>query len=631
MYINSQWLDHVHIPAYLTSFGVSEEIELQINKELLQILSDSKKKSETISYKDLSGPTRLLGTLTHSILQRKEQKRNVKLVQSMLNSLHCVRSKEDIGTIIGEYLRYRIPTCMTIFTSPSESNSLKNYICFSTGNLGLIDTSYYTEKSQFKLHAINAYSNLLKKIENHFSIDNLQLFLQVEHMAALALEKSKHDDEKRVKGSSLHHMYPHIPWESIVQSSFKMNKEEFHKTEFLLLSTTWLENMNTWFKTFTLEMWVAWLSGNLIVYTIPLLPPPFDDYHYELFGNRLRGQTQKTPQEELALDMTQQWLTGPLGELYVNNYVTEELKKQATEIAQEIKNVAEKRLGSLEWLEPNTQQEAKKKIKAISLCVAYPKNMEAMNKKFKNITLLPETFLQNIFYLSQADFLDEIQQTGKSLDRHYWDDPVFAVNAYYYNEGNRLILPSGILRWPFFDSKASDGWNFGGIGSAIGHEMTHAFDIDGKEYDHVGNKRNWWSKEDNNQYMIRTRALEKLYSNTQYFGKPLNGKLTLSENIADLGGLGIALTALKTTLDKKGIQGSKRKKELQDFFKSFAVSWRTKEKKQKAIQSLFMDVHAPPPARVNNIVSQFDDWYECFDVQPGDKLYIDPKQRIQIF
>ena len=150
MYINSQWLDHVHIPAYMTSFGVSEEIELEINKELLQILSDSNEKSETISYKDLSGPTRLLGTLTHSILQRKEQKRNVKLVQSMLNSLHCVRSKEDIGVIIGEYLRYRIPTCMTIFTSPSETNSLKNYICFSTGNLGLIDTSYYTEKSQLK-------------------------------------------------------------------------------------------------------------------------------------------------------------------------------------------------------------------------------------------------------------------------------------------------------------------------------------------------------------------------------------------------------------------------------------------------------------------------------------------------
>ena len=414
-------------------------------------------------------------------------------------------------------------------------------------------------------------------------------------------------------------------------SCFKMDKETFNKTDFLLLSTTWLKNLDKWFETFTLEMWVSWLSGNLIVYTMPLLPPPFDDYHHKLFGQRLRGQTQKTPQEELALDMAQQWLTGPLGEVYVKKYINEELKEMATHIAEEIKNVAEKRVGSLDWLDPNTQEEAKKKIKAISLCVAYPKHMESMNRKYKHVKILPETFIENIFHISEAEFLDEIKQTGKSLDRNYWDDPVFAVNAYYYNEGNRLILPSGILRWPFFDSKAGDGWNFGGIGSAIGHEMTHAFDIDGREYDHVGNKRNWWSAEDDKQYMKRTQALEKLYSNTEYFGKPLNGKLTLSENIADLGGLGIALAALKTRLDKKGIQGQKRKKEIQDFFKSFAVSWRTKEKKQKAIQSLFMDVHAPPPARVNNIVSQFDDWYECFDVQPGDKLYIDPKHRIQIF
>jgi predicted metalloendopeptidase len=212
-----------------------------------------------------------------------------------------------------------------------------------------------------------------------------------------------------------------------------------------------------------------------------------------------------------------------------------------------------------------------------------------------------------------------------------WDDAIFAVNAYYYNEGNRLILPAGMLRWPFFHTAAGDGWNFGGLGATIGHEICHAFDDDGKDYDEHGNRNPWWSRSERSRYLKKTKALIQLFNETKYFGHTLNGELTLSENIADLGGLDIALSALKRRLDQQGIQGEKRKEELCNFFMSFAVSWRTKERKEKALQSLFMDVHAPPIARVNNIVCQFDDWYECFNVTAEHALYKAPTDRIRIF
>jgi putative endopeptidase len=196
-----------------------------------------------------------------------------------------------------------------------------------------------------------------------------------------------------------------------------------------------------------------------------------------------------------------------------------------------------------------------------------------------------------------------------------------------------LILPCGILRWPFYEYTASDGWNFGGLGATIGHEICHAFDEDGKEYDSNGKKTRWWTTKEIELYTEKTDALINLFSNSIYFGQPINGELTLSENIADLGGLSIALSALKDHLKKHGISedDERYKKEVCDFFISFAVSWRTKERKQKALQSIFTDVHAPPILRVNHIVSQFNDWYTCFNVEKGDALYKAPEDRIRIF
>jgi putative endopeptidase len=175
------------------------------------------------------------------------------------------------------------------------------------------------------------------------------------------------------------------------------------------------------------------------------------------------------------------------------------------------------------------------------------------------------------------------------------------------------------------------GLLYGALGSTIGHELTHAFDVDGKDYDDEGNYRPWWTAGEYAAYKKLTQRLVRLYEGSSYFGKSLDGRLTLSENIADLGGVAFALEALKRRCAAAGIGGERLDGVLRDFFIGYAVSWRVKEKKGKALQGLFMDVHAPPAWRVNNIVCQFDDWYRLFDVKPGDGLYVDPQDRIRIF
>ena len=209
-----------------------------------------------------------------------------------------------------------------------------------------------------------------------------------------------------------------------------------------------------------------------------------------------------------------------------------------------------------------------------------------------------------------------------------WDEPPYAVNAYYFNETNQFILPAGSIQFPFY-KKDSVGWSFGGLGAVIGHEMTHAFDMEGKDYNATGEKGSWWTKRDTSAYSRKTKLLVDLFDKGKILKHPVDGDLTLSENISDLGGLGIALDALLHELE--GFSDAERKKELRNFFIAYAVSWRIKDKPRKQLQRLFMDVHAPAELRVNYIVSQFQEWYDLFDVSTGDDLYIPPEERVRIF
>ena len=194
-----------------------------------------------------------------------------------------------------------------------------------------------------------------------------------------------------------------------------------------------------------------------------------------------------------------------------------------------------------------------------------------------------------------------------------------------------MVIPAGILQDPFYDEHRSIAWNLGAIGCVLSHEMTHGFDKEGKEYDPAGFQKRWWTRTDNRNYNLQTKALIELYSKQRISGFPVSGKRTLSENIADLGGMGIALDALHKKLDSIKLTGDERKQMYRDFFTGYATSWRMKDKKKKRIQALIMDRHAPPVLRVNLIVSQFQEWYDAFDVKEGDDLYTPPEKRIRIF
>lgn len=623
-YINNNWQISTTIPSYLSSYGVSEEIEDIVNKELLDILYNSQKHALSNS-----APTKhvyLLGTFTESIVNNSIQDINVKFVKETVSSFKCIRDQADIASTMADFIKHRIPTLINMYVGPTEhdSKSVKLILTPNT-KLGLPDFTYYSP-SYGKKTIISAYNTLLQELGADFDVNGLEEIFGIERIIAYSIQSGDTENEEIItSGKELKQKYKNIPWDILFFSTVGWTHIDKHIV--VIKNKHFFTDLNKWFISFPLQTWKLLFSSQLILHTLPLLPAPYDDMEFKLFGKLLRGQDKKMPKNILVLHLAKQWLSNTLGNVFVHKYVSNELKKKASKIAEEIKKSAIEIAASTPWLDHKTQRTAGAKVKSIHLGVAYPGHIH----NDKKIILHPEKLIYNIFNLGMSDFNEEIKKIDSILDPNDWDDDVFAVNAYYYNEGNRLVLPSGILRWPFFHETASDGWNFGGLGASIGHEISHAFDNDGKDFDQYGNKHVWWSQAEQMRYHKKTKALINLYNRTEYFGQHLNGVLTLSENIADLGGVQIALNALKNRLKNKNSSEKDIHSQICDFFHSYAVSWRTKEKKEKAEQSLFMDVHAPPPARVNNIVRQFDDWYTCFNIKPGDKLYTAPDERIRIF
>jgi putative endopeptidase len=313
----------------------------------------------------------------------------------------------------------------------------------------------------------------------------------------------------------------------------------------------------------------------------------------------------------------------------VEEHVSARVKEEAMSMVRRLKSATAARLRAVAWMSAGTKEKAIAKVKAMRFQVAYPSEWYS---EFTGLAVDPERLFQNLVGLATKDTVRMINSLGSGCgERDTWQDGAFDVNAYYYPDQNRLVIPGGMLRTPFFDMRRSVAWNYGGIGAAIGHEITHGFDAEGKNYDVDGSFKEWWTPADNEKYEEMTKGLIELYDGAGYLGGRVDGYLTLSENIADLGGVAIALHALQSYLHEKKMGPSQCREAYKDFFESYAVSWRNKDRPKKARQSLLLDVHAPAPLRVNSIVRQFKEFYDAFGIKEGDEGWIPEEERIRLW
>lgn len=619
-YVNGAWQRQARIPAHDSSFGVSDEIEAAVDTVLWKEVEAAMRMNKGTGLRLSASPREMhstaISSLARSCLNPAVQGNNVLTLKIVLGDL--IGGAEAMPALapsfhLGGILRRGIPSLLDFNVDvryggkKTEPTDYRIYI--EPGRFGLPSFEYYKQ-----LAIVKAYVSCVDRCCRLLGLPSISPAIKVETAlyGKLAAALEREPESISCSWTTLQARYPKIPWTDIF-ISYGLSLERCRATIFEVSNPTWLEALNGAWSNVSLEL----LALHALIHGLPYLPPPYDAIHSDFFERVLAGQSSKTPQRVLAMNTLKVLLPDALGYFYVRNSVSSGLKREATRFVEAIVTAAQEEIKAVDWMSAAAKKEAARKVGTMQLCVAYSESK--IHEKSVYPLLEPDAFLENIYRLAARKVVMRLARLEHGLPAGYWDEPPFSVNAYYYHSTNEIVIPAANFVAPFYKGggAANAAWNFGGLGAVVAHEITHAFDSEGQDINSRGRKRMWWPMRDQGRLQHRERRLIDLYS-----VGGVNGKATLDENIADLGGLDIAL---------RGLQGnSPSKQDLRDFFVAYAVSWRTKEKDEKKRQRLLADKHAPVEYRVNMIVSQFDEWYEAFGVTDAHALYRAPRSRIHL-
>ena len=376
-----------------------------------------------------------------------------------------------------------------------------------------------------------------------------------------------------------------------------------------------------------MQSWQDWLTFHQINQVTSVLPKAIDDAAFAFYGTTVNGTPAQQPRDKRAIAAVNGALGDAVGKIYADKFFPASSK---TEIQGMVKNIVaafDNRLAALPWLAPATKEEARKKLKVLIVGVGYPDTW----RDYSNMAVKADDPVGNLQRARLAEYRHQIGKIGKPVDRNEWWMTPQTVNAVNLPVQNALNFPAAILETPYFDPKFDAAANYGAIGAVIGHEISHSFDNLGADFDSTGRLHNWWTPADLKHFEEAGTALAAQYDGYEAFpGLHLNGKQELGENIADVAGLTAAYEAYRKSLNGKeapvidGLTGDQR------FFLAFAQSWRTKMRDKALRARVATDVHAPAMWRVQT-VRNLDAWYQAFNVQPGQKLYLAPDKRVHVW
>ena len=379
-----------------------------------------------------------------------------------------------------------------------------------------------------------------------------------------------------------------------------------------------------------LETWKAWAAAHFLIGHAPYLPRRIDEANFAFYGKLLSGQPEQRARWKRGITVVESQLGELLGRIYAEKHFPPTSKAAMDELVANLRKAMAANLAALPWMSPATRAEAEAKLAAFTPKIGAPERY----KDYAGLTVSADSALANALASENWSAAFHDQRIGQPVDRSEWFMLPQTVNAYYSPERNEIAFPAAILQPPFFNPAADPAVNYGAIGAVIGHEMGHGFDDQGSKFDGTGNLRDWWTAADKARFKGLTAKLVAQYNAFCPFDSGqtcVNGKLTLGENIGDLGGLSLAYRAYRLSLGGKsapvieGLTGDQR------FFLSWAQVWRSKQREEAARQQLLVDPHAPAQYRINGIVRNFGEWYAAFGVKPGDRLYLAPRDRVQIW
>jgi predicted metalloendopeptidase len=629
-YLNGKWLKDTEIPADKSSFGTFIQLRdtsIAQARGIIQADAASKHKAGTDEQK--------VGDLYKSFMDEKKlDSLGIKPLAGELHRIATLKDKKALPALVAHLSEIGVGSPYRIGVAQDSKNSTQYAVYISQGGLGLPDRDYYLKKDDKRM------ADTLAKYEEH-----------VAKILSLAGEKNAEGEAKAIVGfetklaeaqwtrvelrdpvkrynkvevAKLAELAPGYDWKAALAATGVGNKVDtviVGQPSFLTALTKIVQDTDVP----TLQAYFKW---HLLRTFSADLSKPFVDASFAFYGTTISGVTQNRARWERGVATVEGALGEAVGRQYVAQYFPPERKARMEEMVKNILASYKDSIEHLDWMGTATRAQALDKLAKFTPHIGYPSKW----RDYSKLTIKPDDLIGNEIRAAEFAHNRNIGKLGKPVDREEWGMTPQTVNAYYNSSLNEIVFPAAILQPPFFNFQADDAVNYGAIGAVIGHEVGHGFDDKGSQSDGDGNLRNWWTDADRAAFKTKTDMLGAQYDAFEPVpGYHVNGQLTMGENIGDNSGLAIAYKAYKLSLHGQpapvidGLTGDQR------FYMGFGQVWRSKMRDSAQIMQVKTDPHSPGQFRANGTVRNQPGFYEAFGVKPGDKMYLEPKDRVSIW
>ena len=635
-HVNKKWMEANPLTDEYSRYGMFNILNDSSNNRVRRIvtgLAATNPKPGTNAYK--------IASLYEAAMDStRRNKLGAQPIQAHLKKIENAKPEEMTDLFLWMHKEYGSPL---IGAGPSEDlGNSKVYSMYVSGpGLGLGDRDYYLKNDKRNKSVREAYQKLINRmmvLAGYKKGDAARIAKNVMKIEKLIADSTWTREESRNLPAmynvrtidQVKDMYPHFPWDRFFIETMGIQTPE----------TVIVTNINTAKQGDNL---MASLSDRekkdlylweYVSQAAPYLSDDFSDASFE-FNKVMSGVKQQRPRWKRALGVTEGYLGEAIGELYVEKYFPESSKKYMEDLIENLRNALGKHIIHLPWMSDDTKLQALKKLNAITVKIGYPDKW----KDYSELIIDPElSYYENAHNAGMWAVKKQLEKWGKPVDRTEWGMTPQTINAYYNPINNEIVFPAGILQAPFFDAESSDAENYGGIGVVIGHELTHGFDDQGCNFDADGNMVNWWKPEDAEAFKNLTQGLVAQFDEVEVLpGLHANGQYTLGENIADQGGLRVAMTAFKDSQLKKGVDINSEAAKIdgftpsQVFYMNFANLWAQNTRPEEIRSLTTGDVHSLGENRVNVSLRNIEPFFEAFGITEGQPLFRPASERVIIW
>ena len=627
-HVNGTWLKATEIPDDRPLEGTFTALRDGAEIAVRDIIGEAAAKGAAAS-----GIERKVGDLYNSFMDEATvEAKGMDPIRARLGDVFATTSVADLMALAGRLFRSDVSGLFYIYPAPDAGNPDRVLLYTGQGGLGLPDESYYREeKFAPMVAAYQAY------VRNMFALAGVEDAEQAAgRVVALETSLASHhwdnvtlrDPQKTYNLKSSEEAAALFP---LLGTWFEAARIDADKRAEIVVSTPdFFSGAAALLESEPLPVWQEWLALRVINAAAPYLSAEFVDANFAFYGTTISGTPRNKDRWKRAVAVVEAALGEAVGQIYVSKHFPESHKARMQTLVANLIEAYRQSITGLDWMGEDTKAEALRKLGAFRAKIGYPDKWI----DYSAVEIDPADLLGNVERAHNADVDRHLDEVGKPVDHDKWLMTPQTVNAYYHPMLNEIVFPAAILQPPFFTADADDAVNYGGIGAVIGHEIGHGFDDQGSQFDGSGALRNWWSEDDRKAFEERTAKLVAQFDALSPYAAPghnVNGKLTLGENIGDLGGLTIGYKAYLLSLDGQepevldGLTGQQR------FFASWAAGWRQVIRPEEAIRRLATDPHSPNEFRTNAIAKNLDAFHEAFDVTEVDGMWMAPEARVSIW